>query len=339
MTSKFEEDPLAIFTTDLHTVVTRMRENLFQVFVGSFESSDSYLLGEVIIELCDEFYYELLNHCHEMKVLHRMDILYWRRRSIFQNEAISSIREFLLEQFYQSLPLYPTHCANLCMVHDNDYLTPHFYLKRPVPSPQTITAVNQLIVNRDLKIGDVCFMIHRTWYQELLKRSSQSPPIYNFISVETSRMDAVSCEGYVYLSIPEWAWRHLIAWYGIINCNLGLKRYVVKGEYQDVEIECTPFDMWCFLYPNTNEFCTIRISARDDVNRAVTKMKCVLDIPTQSKVRIYSNKHASMSTFYCHDKDWALIDGVKNKFSRNSSYILVVLPDENGDWPTLKFDF
>lgn len=339
MTNKFEQDPLAIFTTDLHAAIMTMRDNLFQVSAGSFEASDSVLLREVIFELCDELYYELLNYCYEMKVLHQMDILYWRRRNIFQNEVISSIREFLFEQFYQSLPTYPTHCINLCLVHDNDNLTPHFYLKRPVPSPQTITAVNKLIANRKLIINEVCFMIHRAWYDSLLKNSSRSPPIYNFISVETSRMDAVSCDGYMYLSMPEWAWRHLLAWYGIVNCNLGLKRYVVDD--QDVEIECTPCDMWCFLYPNTNEFSSIRVSARDGVNRAIAKMKCVFDIPTHTKVRIYSNKHGGIGSYYQYgdDKDWALIDGVKNKFSRDVSFLLVMLPDENGDWPTLKFDF
>ena len=339
MTSEFEEDPLAIFTTDLYAAITTMRQNLLQVFVGSFEASDSDLLREVIFELCDELFYELLNYCYEMKVLHRMDILYWRRRNIFQNEALSSTREFLLEQFYQSLPVYPTHYINLCLVHDNEYLTPYFYLKRPVPSPHTITAVNQLIVKRDLKTGDVCFMIHRTWYEELLKHSSRSPPIYNFLSADASRMDAVSCDGYMFLSTPEWAWRHLLAWYGIVNCNLALKRYVVEGGYQDIEIECTPSDIWCFLYPDTNQFSSIRISARDCVNRAITKMKCVFDIPTQTEIRIYSNKQSGFHSYFSQDKEWTLIDGVKNKFSLSYSFILVVLPDKNGDWPTLKLDF
>ncbi|KAI6659008.1 hypothetical protein LOD99_14684 [Oopsacas minuta] len=333
MTSKFEEDPLAIFTTDLYKAITTMRDNLTQVFAQEFEESDSDILREVIFELCDELYYELLNYSFEMKVLHDFDILYWRRRNIFTNDSIDNIREFLHQQFYESLPLYPTHCINLCLVHDLDYLTPHFYLRRPQPSPEVIKTIQPLT----FKKNDICYMIHRNWYEDLRDRNVSSP-IFNLISVDMSRLDALNCESSAYYCFPEWGWRHLLAWYGIINCNLALKRLVIYSDMthatNDLEIDLTASDVWCFLYPDTNEFRVIRMSSRDSITELLIKMKRVFNISSQKMVRIYCKTSSGYS-------NWDLLDGVKKSSSalRDNSYVMLVLPSQNGVWPDVKKDF
>ena len=63
-----------------------MRDNLSLVLAPELETSELECLADVLFEFCEELFTELFTYSHEMIVLHEMDILYWRRRTIFQNE-------------------------------------------------------------------------------------------------------------------------------------------------------------------------------------------------------------------------------------------------------------
>ena len=332
MTDEFTRDPSVIFTTDLNMGKYQMRESLSLAIAPNFEASELEYLGDVIYEFCEELSANLLNYRHEMIVLHEMDVLYWRRRTLFQNENITSIREFLLQQFYESLPTYPTHCINLVLVHDLRHLTPYFYLKRPVPSLKAIRSMLGLLRTEKINKGDSLYVMLQSWLDDW--SSSEQPsslqPIDSSVYVDTSRMDSINCDGPMFVDVPEWAWQHLLAWYGITNCHLGLKRIAIESQYNsDMEVERTPEDIWCFLFPNNNEFRIIRALSKENLTETTRKIKHIYNIPTRSEARLYTNTHMSNET-------WNLLDELTKSDKESICKLMLVLRRENGDWPDVQ---
>ena len=324
MTDQFAPDPNVIFTTDLYKGISRMRDNLSLVLAPELETSELECLADVLFEFCEELFAELFNYSHEMIVLHEMDILYWRRRTIFQNENIASIREFLLEQFYESLPTYPTHCTNIILVHDLRYLTPYFYLKRPVPSLEVKRSVKSTLDRTKLNKDDNCYILSQSWYEtwSSSEDSSALPPINNSVYIDPSRLDAINCEGTSFVDVPEWVWHHLLAWYGITNCLLGIKRFVMDSDYAETVVMRTPEDIWCFLFPNTNEFRIIKVLDSKNVSEITQKMKSIYSVPPQRDIQLYTSQMQ-------YDQ-WKLLDYLKPELT---SCVMLVLRKENGAWP------
>ena len=322
MTDEFARDPNVIFTTDFYMGIARMREILSLVLTPKFEVSDLECLRDVIYEFCEELSNELLNYSHEMRVIHEMEILYWRRRNIFQNENIASMREFLIQQFYESLPTYPTHCINLVLVHDLHHLTPYFYLKRPAPSLQVKNSMSALLHRKSIQKDGTYYLISQKWCKTWRSTEDPSslPPISNSVHVNISRLDALNCKERQFMYVPEWAWCHLLAWHGVPHCHLGLKR-VLTEDFED-----TADDMWCFLFPNTNEFRIIKVS--DNLYDISPRIKRIYDIPAGKEVQFYFNQ--------VYNEKWKLLNELIKFDKECIGNVLLVMRKDNGDWPDVE---